>query len=728
MDYTRTELKDAITWAQDLGLQLTRLEAGKKDCTKTNFLIKDRQDAENWIRNNGNLGIFPGTNMLVVDVDVKDGKPGKESYKRLRLPPTRTVQTPSGGRHFYFSYDPAKCKKIKKNYDDYPGIDFLTGLLNTVLPGSVLANGVDANYTLVHDLPVAEVPPALLEELRTSSIHESSDHEPMPFSRLEEIVLKLNHPDDLPYDDWVMVMMAIHHETEGSEEGRDLAYRWSCKYPGFSEHQFNKKWNSFHRETESPVTGATLIDRLQKQPIVFSDVRGEYAPLKRVASASVGQQIADLPAHPEPENVVALDVRLPGLCGEIQDWANQWAMFDNPKMVQLIALHAMSAVMGNRVIGKGDIGLNLFSMLVVPTGGGKESIRQGVSRIVGRYVPSVMATVGQREIAQDTMVDRVASGPGLVNMIHRHRNRVWMPDEFGMFLLSASKPGNTLEVVAAFMSCVANARGKIHSQQYSRAEHSTPTVNLPYLNVLGTTTPESLAEAMQGSRLAEHGLINRAFIVYSPEKGARRRNRGKKKLPKALKASLKRFCDELSAYTPDKPLEIPVDQDADDLLWAFSEKCDAMTGMEAVLFSRAAEQAWKLSSILAAGMTEKRVTKSIAQWAIRKVSAGYRSFEDISDEFMHTDVVGIQKWKRVEDNIARLVGVPPKRMKLEEGSEAWEAWKEGFIVQVDLARALHISQKELSQLLDDLEDQGRAICVEAANKTNRKVKMIRIIE
>ena len=55
-----------------------------------------------------NIGIVTGAaseNLVVLDVDVKDGKQGLESLKALTgggIPETYTVQTPSGGYHFYF--------------------------------------------------------------------------------------------------------------------------------------------------------------------------------------------------------------------------------------------------------------------------------------------------------------------------------------------------------------------------------------------------------------------------------------------------------------------------------------------------------------------------------------------------------------------------------------------------------------------------------------------------
>lgn len=65
---------------------------------------------------------------------------------------------------------------------------------------------------------------------------------------------------DLHYGDWVRVLMAIFYETNGNEEGFDLADAWCSrgqKYPG--SRSIRSKWNSFSLDLEKPVTIGTLI-------------------------------------------------------------------------------------------------------------------------------------------------------------------------------------------------------------------------------------------------------------------------------------------------------------------------------------------------------------------------------------------------------------------------------------------------------------------------------------
>lgn len=81
----------------------------------------------------------------------------------------------------------------------------------------------------------------------------------LPFSELSKALSVL--PDDLGYDEWLHVGMAIHHETEGSEEGFTLWDSWSANSPKYGTEEYGRyKWDSFGRNTSSrPVTARSLL-------------------------------------------------------------------------------------------------------------------------------------------------------------------------------------------------------------------------------------------------------------------------------------------------------------------------------------------------------------------------------------------------------------------------------------------------------------------------------------
>lgn len=65
-------------------------------------------------------------------------------------------------------------------------------------------------------------------------------------------------PDDLHYDDWLMVGMAIHCETRG--EGFEVWDTWSAKSSKYSTREYTEdRWRSFGKGNGATVTGRSLV-------------------------------------------------------------------------------------------------------------------------------------------------------------------------------------------------------------------------------------------------------------------------------------------------------------------------------------------------------------------------------------------------------------------------------------------------------------------------------------
>ena len=82
-------------------------------------------------------------------------------------------------------------------------------------------------------------------------------NQPLDLTPDQVDVILENHPaDDLDYDDWLRVGMAIYHQTEG--EGYDMWLRWSEQSPKHDVRQMKTKWRSFGGSSR-PVTMASVI-------------------------------------------------------------------------------------------------------------------------------------------------------------------------------------------------------------------------------------------------------------------------------------------------------------------------------------------------------------------------------------------------------------------------------------------------------------------------------------
>ena len=119
----------------------------KKDNKEKKKPVEDWQNlpASNLPTKAKNWGITLSRAYLVIDVDIKNGKKGKESWDRmqtlLKRPLTNavyTVQTPSGGLHIWFNL-PSNFK-VRKNNPAFPDIDFLSKGAYVVGPGTYFKN------------------------------------------------------------------------------------------------------------------------------------------------------------------------------------------------------------------------------------------------------------------------------------------------------------------------------------------------------------------------------------------------------------------------------------------------------------------------------------------------------------------------------------------------------------------------------------------------------------
>ena len=125
-----------------------------------------------------NFGFHPGTaGIVVIDLDCGkkrktpdgteevingvDSLSGFLKQNAVELPRTYTVRTPSGGAHLYF-----KADGIGNKNGFLPAVDVKSCGGFVVVPGSGDSRGV---YAVEHDIPVAELPDALAEALRSNS-------------------------------------------------------------------------------------------------------------------------------------------------------------------------------------------------------------------------------------------------------------------------------------------------------------------------------------------------------------------------------------------------------------------------------------------------------------------------------------------------------------------------------------------------------------------------------
>lgn len=86
--------------------------------------------------------------------------------------------------------------------------------------------------------------------------------------QIAEYVRRL--PNDEQFESresWLKIGMAIHHQTGGSEEGRELFRDWSVDHPSHNEENFRKAWdslgNDYSNPNFNPITFRYIIDLVE---------------------------------------------------------------------------------------------------------------------------------------------------------------------------------------------------------------------------------------------------------------------------------------------------------------------------------------------------------------------------------------------------------------------------------------------------------------------------------
>lgn len=171
-------LADLARMYASTGWPVLRLRPGAKIPLKGShgFLdaTTDTAQVEAWWLEmpDADVGIATGavSELLVIDADVKNPKIDcQQSLRELELPVTFTVQTPSGGWHFYFSlpeYRDGTTPSIGSGTQVLPGIDLRGNGGYVVAPGCV----VDGKpYKVSLNEPIEVVPPHLISRFASAT-------------------------------------------------------------------------------------------------------------------------------------------------------------------------------------------------------------------------------------------------------------------------------------------------------------------------------------------------------------------------------------------------------------------------------------------------------------------------------------------------------------------------------------------------------------------------------
>lgn len=250
--------------------------------------------------------------LLIVDVDPRNG--GLTGLKNLEDALDMnledeaglTVRTGGGGYHFYFTA-PEGVRMVTA-LKQFKGVDFIHGMHYVVGLGSAHKSG--GTYE-AHKGSVEQIgaPPAELVELITRKPWEASQWDSSDEVSPEMVrdALQFIPNDDLDYDAWLRIGMALRHWNE--EAGYALFMEWSALSSKFDEMDADRRWSSFGSHGELGV-GTILYQAGENgwekpQPPATMEADGsawkpgerELAGIERMRAMFDGQQFEPLVVH-----------------------------------------------------------------------------------------------------------------------------------------------------------------------------------------------------------------------------------------------------------------------------------------------------------------------------------------------------------------------------------------------------------------------------------------------
>jgi len=211
-----------------------------------------------------NIGLATGRDegIAVIDIDINGEKQGDVQFKDLQtkystvpLGPTQTTQ--SGGKHYIYRWEEgfsSSTGKIGTDIDTRGGAEQACKGHIVAWPSLINEKG----YSWDIGGPVPPLPPWALPLLNTpaadgriggsgtgrgnENVGASDVEETVPLEQVERMLSAID-PDDLGYDDWVQIGMAIH--SQHPVEGLDVWDLWSSHGERYKVGECALRWDGF---------------------------------------------------------------------------------------------------------------------------------------------------------------------------------------------------------------------------------------------------------------------------------------------------------------------------------------------------------------------------------------------------------------------------------------------------------------------------------------------------
>lgn len=349
----------------------------------------------------------------------------------------------------------------------------------------------------------------------------------------------------------------------------------------------------------------------------FESMKAQQKQVRKIAPDRDVGEASDVP--------MSTDLTLPrGLMGDLAAYFYNSAVRPVPEIALAAAIGLMSGICG-RAFNISNTGLNLYTLLLAPTGTGKEAMKSGINNIFN-IITSSLPVVSDFNGPAD-----FASGQALVRHFSNNAlgSSLSILGEFHIKLKQFSDPriaGSTL-MLKQMMLDLYHKSGQ--GQQfnpivYSDKEKNTKVLYSPSFSILAESTPEKFYEAVDEGNVIEGFLPRFITVEYTGDRVPRNKNHANVKPSNELLNHIFAVISTVITLTQNNHVnEVRMSPEAEQKLDDFDTYCDKRwrdADSEALrgIWNRSHLKALRLAALIAVGCNEKYpvISEEDAIWAI----------------------------------------------------------------------------------------------------------------
>jgi hypothetical protein len=494
-------------------------------------------------------------NHVVIDIDVHAEKAnGYESLKKLESQIGfslldacgAVVESPSGGRHYYFS-KPANAKFGKVFAAEYPGIDFISGKGKQVIAAGSCHDSFPGTLYEINENPeLVQIPFALLEHLKSLRTQTAQNQVPSysdnegdrsgdEFNQSERgLTLLIGELAGRGYE-----VRRKENYYEFDRPGKTTGSKCSG-HVGKKSKQGNYQLTCFTLSDLCFPTGEAMtifnayallcFNGNHKEAAValydrgFAQIDQGGVDLTQLAQirASVQQSLESTEPEEYDNDEAFAECMIPksGLMRLAFQHYENTSHRMSYTMGLAVAVSLCQVIFGRKIASQTDMRTNDYNVIIAPTNCGKEAVEKALTQIILSADPNSLSIIPPD----------VQSGNGLLSALANAKAAIWIGDEFGKVLgeiLDSKQKGSFRRDIGTHLL---KLYGKADSV-YGGAAHSAGVRNRiiqPHLCVLGLTTGSTLFEAVDAKNISD-GLFGR--IAFWPVQNRPKRRRMRKAEP-----------------------------------------------------------------------------------------------------------------------------------------------------------------------------------------------------